>query len=104
VGAQRLVRLLCLECRKPVVYEGKSLYSAQGCGACNQSGYRGRTGIYELLAVDDDFRRLVHDRASEQALRAHAASRGMRSLRDDGMRWAEQGAVSMEEVVRVTRE
>jgi len=104
VGAQRLVRLLCLECRKPVVYEGRSLYSAQGCSACNQSGYRGRTGIYELLTVDDDFRRLIHDRASEQALRAHAASHGMRSLRDDGMRWAEQGAVSLEEVVRVTRE
>jgi len=104
VGAQRLVRLLCLECRKPIVYEGKSFYSAQGCPACNRSGYRGRTGIYELLSVDDDFRRLIHDRASEQALRAHAASRGMRSLRDDGMRWAGQGVISLEEVVRVTRE
>ena len=104
VGAQRLVRLLCLECRKPIVYEGKNFYSAQGCPACNRSGYRGRTGIYELLTVDDDFRRLIHDRASEQTLRAHAASRGMRSLRDDGMRWAGQGVISLEEVVRVTRE
>jgi len=104
VGAQRLVRLLCVECRKPIVYEGKSFYSAQGCPACNRSGYRGRTGIYELLVVDDDFRRLIHDRASEQALREHAVSRGMRSLRDDGMRWAGQGVISLEEVVRVTRE
>jgi general secretion pathway protein E len=104
VGAQRLVRLLCVECRKPIVYEGKSFYSAHGCPACNRSGYRGRTGIYELLTVDDEFRRLIHDRASEQTLRAHAASRGMRSLRDDGMRWAEQGVISLEEVVRVTRE
>jgi general secretion pathway protein E len=104
VGAQRLVRLLCLECRKPVVYQGKPFYSAQGCPACNRSGYRGRTGIYELLSVDDAFRRLIHDRASEQTLREHAVSHGMRSLREDGMRWAEQGAISLEEVVRVTRE
>ena len=49
-------------------------------------------------------RRLIHDRASEQTLRAYALSRGMRSLRDDGMRWAAQGVISLEEVVRVTRE
>jgi general secretion pathway protein E len=104
VGAQRLVRLLCLECRKPIVYEGKTYYAPQGCPACKRSGYRGRTGIYELLAVDDELRRLIHDRASEQTLREHAASRGMASLRDDGMRWAGQGVISLEEVVRVTRE
>ena len=91
VGAQRLVRRLCLECRKPLVHENKTYYSAEGCAACNRSGYRGRTGIYELLTVDDDLRRLIHDRASEQALRAHAVARGMRSLRDDGMRWAAAG-------------
>ena len=116
VGAQRLVRKLCLECRKPVTADvaqlrtlgltptDGTLYSAQGCAACNRSGYRGRTGIYELLTVDDALRRLMHDRASEQTLRAHVVSRGMRSLREDGMRWAAQGAISLEEVVRVTRE
>ncbi len=116
VGAQRLVRRLCLECRKPFAADAAqlralglvptdgTLYSAQGCSACKGSGYRGRTGIYELLTVDDDLRRLIHDRASEQALRAHVVSRGMRSLRDDGMRWAGQGVISLEEVVRVTRE
>ncbi len=116
VGAQRLVRKLCMECRKLIVADAAqlrtlgltptdgTLYSAQGCAACNRSGYRGRTGIYELLTVDDDLRRLIHDRASEQILRAHVVSRGMRSLRDDGMRWAAQGAISLEEVVRVTRE
>jgi general secretion pathway protein E len=116
VGAQRLVRKLCLECRKPFTADAAqlrvlgfaptdgTLYSAQGCAACNRSGYRGRTGIYELLTVDDDLRRLIHDRASEQTLRAHVLSRGMRSLRDDGMRWAAQGVISLEEVVRVTRE
>jgi len=121
VVAQRLVRRLCLECRRPItvnalhlrdlgfsrphdVLAGKTLYAAQGCAACNRTGYRGRTGIYELLTVDDDLRRLIHERASEQDLRSHALSRGMRSLRDDGFRWACQGAISLEEVVRGTRE
>jgi general secretion pathway protein E len=102
VGAQRLVRRLCVECRKLIV--DSTFYSAVGCPACNRSGYRGRTGIYELLTVDDDLRRLVHDRASEQALRAHAVARGMKSLRDDAMRWAAAGVISLEEAVRVTRE
>ena len=116
VGAQRLVRRLCLECRKPFAADAAqlrvlglaptdgTLYTAQGCAACNGSGYRGRTGIYELLTVDDELRRLIHDRTSEQALRTHVLSRGMRSLRDDGMRWAAQGVISLEEVVRVTRD
>jgi general secretion pathway protein E len=116
VGAQRLVRRLCMECRKPFAADGAQLkalgfapiqgtfYTAQGCAACNRSGYRGRTGIYELLTIDDGLRRLIHDRASEQVLRDHAVAHGMRSLRDDGMRWAAQGAISLEEVVRVTRE
>ena len=116
VVAQRLVRRLCLECRKPFAADAAqlralglaptdgTLYSAQGCAACNRSGSRGRTGIYELLSVDDDLRRLIHDRASEQTLRAQVLSRGMRSLREDGMRWAGQGVISLEEVVRVTRE
>jgi general secretion pathway protein E len=116
VGAQRLVRRLCLECRVPFAADAAQLqalglaptdgrlYRAVGCAACGGSGYRGRTGIYELLTVDDDLRRLIHDRASEQVLRAHAVARGMRSLRDDGMRWAGQGLVSLEEVVRVTRD
>jgi general secretion pathway protein E len=116
VGAQRLVRRLCLECRQPWDEDiGKSsspssfsasgiLYKAQGCAACNHSGYQGRTGIYELLAVDTDLRRRVHDRASEQDLREYVISAGMRSLRDDGMRLATQGITSLEEVVRVTRE
>jgi general secretion pathway protein E len=116
VGAQRLVRRLCLECREPFAGDVAQLqslgfdsptnvfYKAQGCAACNHSGYRGRTGIYELLTVDNDLRRRIHDRASEQDLREYVVSRGMRSLRDDGMRLVAQGVTSLEEVVRVTRE
>jgi general secretion pathway protein E len=116
VGAQRLVRLLCAECRKAVVPDAAErraigftpaeglIYSPRGCGACTHSGYRGRTGIYEFLTVNDELRRLVHDRESEQALRDYVVSRGMRSLREDGMRWVAQGLTSLEEVERVTRE
>jgi general secretion pathway protein E len=102
VGAQRLVRRLCLECRKSII--DSTFHSAVGCPACNRSGYRGRTGIYELVTVDDELRRLIHDRASEQVLRAHVLARGMKSLREDGMRWAAAGVISLEEAMRVTRE
>ena len=85
-------------------YGTTRLYKAVGCAACNRNGYRGRTGIYELLTVDDELRHLIHDRASEQALRAHVLERGMKSLRDDAMRWASAGVISLEEAIRVTRE
>ena len=116
VVAQRLVRKLCPDCRKAVALNprqlgvmgvapaGGTLYTAHGCAACKQSGYRGRTGIYELLKVDDDLRALIHDRASEQQLRDYAVAHGMRPLREDGWRWVVQGVTSLEEVVRVTRE
>jgi len=57
-----------------------------------------------LLTIDDGLRRLIHDRAAEQALHDYGVAQGMRWLRDDGLRWAAQGAISLEEVVRVTRE
>jgi general secretion pathway protein E len=116
VGAQRLVRKLCPDCRKPFTPDPAQLrtlgltpttgniYAAQACAACNHSGYRGRTGIYEFFTLNDEMRRLIHDGASEQTLRAHVAKSGMRSLREDGMRWVSQGVTSLEEVVRVTRE
>jgi general secretion pathway protein E len=114
IGAQRLVRKLCLDCRKPFVPDAEQLrvvgrapadgrlYSAQGCDVCKRSGYRGRTGIYELVMVDDPLRQLIHSRAPEQALREYAVSHGMRPMREDGMRWVAQGMVSLEEVLRVT--
>lgn len=118
VVAQRLVRKLCPECRKPVVRDprqlklvdseivpaGGTIYTALGCPVCNQTGYRGRTGVYEMLTVDDDVRRLIHSRASEQQLREYAVAHGMRTLRQDGWRWVVQGVTSLEELVRVTGE
>jgi general secretion pathway protein E len=118
VVAQRLVRRLCQDCRAAVVRdprklkvvgtdvvpEGGTIYTALGCAACNQTGYRGRTGIYEMLEVDDGLRRLIHDRASEEQLRDYAVAHGMRPLRKDGWRWVVQGVTSLEELVRVTGE
>jgi general secretion pathway protein E len=116
VLAQRLVRKLCPACKvghEPSAAEraelggeiaGGTLFSAGGCAACHGTGYVGRTGIYELFLVDEEAKRILHSADSEQALRAHAASQGMRALRQDGLRWVTSGVTSLEEVVRVTRE
>ena len=66
--------------------------------------YKGRTGIYELLAVDEPMRKLIHDAASEREIAVAAAHNGMASLREDGMRWVDAGVTSLEEVLRVTRD
>jgi general secretion pathway protein E len=116
VLAQRLVRKLCPECKvryepTPVDiaefggrYTGGKLFGPGGCQACAGTGYAGRTGIYELMVVDQEAKRLIHEAASEQLLRAHVVKQGMRGLRQDGLRWVLDGATSLEEVVRVTRE
>jgi general secretion pathway protein E len=118
VLAQRLVRTLCPACRAqgaPSPGEGKLMESlglaatqpvshAPGCEECNHTGFRGRTGVYELLLVDDAIRRGIHDGADELALRAAASRTGMSSLRRDGARWIVEGATSLAELLRVTRE
>ena len=116
VLAQRLVRKLCRACRQPyrpdpaelaelgADFAGGSLYAPKGCASCSHTGYLGRTGIYELLTIDEEAQRLIHQPGFEQALRARAASQGMRVLRQDGLRWVRDGVTALEEVVRVTRE
>lgn len=112
--AQRLVRKLCQQCKRAhppdateralLGFEVDTIYSATGCALCNHSGYRGRTGIYELLTIDEAMRRLIHDNVGEQGLRDHALDAiGMRTLRTDGMRWVAQGVTTLEEVLRVAR-
>jgi len=103
VLAQRLIRKLCDECKSPFESGNERSYRAVGCGACNFSGYRGRTGIYELLTVDDNLRRMIHDVAAERELRDAAVASGMVRLRDDGLRWVRDGVTSLDEVLRVTR-
>ncbi|MCY1499809.1 Type II secretion system protein E [compost metagenome] len=116
VLAQRLVRVLCPHCREAYqAGEGEcrvlgvsldqppQLYRAHGCAQCNQQGYRGRTGIYELVVFDEHMRTLVHNAASEQDMTRHARSLGP-SIREDGRRKVLEGVTTVEEVLRVTRE
>jgi general secretion pathway protein E len=116
VLAQRLVRRLCHDCREAYTPDeaelallaghGKPvlLYRPVGCPSCNHTGYRGRTGIYELLEVDETLHGMIHARESEQRLRDHATRHGMKSLRDDGLRWVIAGETALEEVIRTTRD
>ena len=113
VVAQRLVRRLC-ECRVPVELGAEALvangfdadggitaYEPGGCVRCGGTGYRGRMGIYELMHVTDDVRRLVLDKASADELRACARHAGMRTLREDGLEKVKRGVTSVAEVLRV---
>ena len=114
VMAQRLVRLLCVKCREPheatasersvlqlADGEAASLFRARGCDACNHTGYRGRTGIYELIEIDDVLRDMIHEGASEQAMLREARSR-YPGIDSDGRRRILTGETSLEEVLRVT--
>ncbi|GAB4350007.1 MAG: GspE family T2SS ATPase variant XcpR [Gammaproteobacteria bacterium] len=116
VLAQRLVRLLCSHCKEAYtpsdaevralgweMEEIPQLYRARGCEMCNGQGYRGRTGIYELIPVDDTLRTMIHDGASEQAIEQYARTKTP-SIRQDGLRRIRNGDTSLEEVLRVTRE
>ena len=115
VLAQRLVRRLCPHCREayPAAADERALvqrlggadigqlYRPRGCSRCNDSGYSGRTGIYELLLVDDTVRGIIHERRSERELRAHMGAGAARSLARDALRWLQDGTTSLAEVLRV---
>ncbi|GAB2639197.1 type II secretion system ATPase GspE [Vibrio panuliri] len=115
VLAQRLVRTLC-SCKQP--YQADSaqkalfgltaddeltLYKPAGCDRCSGKGYRGRSGIYELLVVDEQVQELIHNEAGEQAIE-RAIRAKTPAIRDDGLEKVRQGITSLEEVMRVTKE
>ena len=122
VLAQRLVRRLCSACREPHVPTTEELaevgmtpeqlvragnppvYRATGCPACGQSGYRGRTGIYEFLPVDDDIRTLAIKNVDSNTIKKQAVKRGMTTLLDDGARKVLAGETTIAEVLSVTQE
>ena len=116
IMAQRLVRRLCSSCREPGMVDesarrelGLSVDTpvfrpGPGCPDCKDTGYQGRTGIHELLVLDDETRQLVMDRADASALRRAATGRKMRLLRQDGAAKIAAGITSAEEVLRVTQE
>ncbi len=92
VLAQRLVRKLCTSCH------------GAGCAQCGQTGYQGRTGVFELLVTNDAIRAQIHEKAAEADIRASAIASGMHLMRDDGERLVQLGVTSREELVRVTRD
>jgi general secretion pathway protein E len=102
VLAQRLVRVLCPHCKR--LDERTGHYHPVGCPECGQTGYKGRTGVYELMATNDELRALIHANAPESQIRETATQSGLRSMRDDGERLVAQGLTSIEEVWRVTRD
>jgi general secretion pathway protein E len=116
VQAQRLVRRLCPACREPAQvpetileelrqsagWDGRQeWFHARGCVACQHTGYRGRTGIYELVRVDEALQSLVARNPPQDQIRAHVIAQGWRTLRQDGLLKASRGITSVEEVLRV---
>ena len=116
--AQRLVRLICPECRisyRPTPEELQKLgmkkaapdllfYRGKGCAHCMNTGYRGRSGIYEILMLDDELRNMILTKMDSGRIKAKAVSKGMITLREDGARRVAAGATTTEEVLRVTQE
>lgn len=118
VLAQRLVRVLCAECKLPYSVAGEelrkqgwpieegaiTLWRAQGCLRCGQTGYQGRVGIFEFMEMDDDVRQEIMRRADANVLREVARRRGLRSLKEDGWLKVKEGVTTPEEVFRVTQQ
>jgi general secretion pathway protein E len=116
VLAQRLVRVICASCKtetRPDKAAARRLdvealgltrvWKGTGCPECRGTGYRGRTGVYELLVMDNELRLEVQRRRGSEELRAMAVAKGMRTLLDDGVRAAREGVTTLDEVLRVAR-
>jgi general secretion pathway protein E len=117
VLAQRLVRRICRACREPEtpspadlqalgvnVDRPIALFRGRGCAECRGTGYRGRTGIYELFEITEEVRSLTLRRVSTREIRRHAIESGMVTLRLDGWAKAQEGVTTVDEVLRVTQE
>ena len=115
--AQRLVRRICERCRKDFSptedmlmelnlraadVRGKRFVYGPGCDVCNNTGYKGRMAIFEMLVMDDDIREIIISQGSTQAVREAAVRKGMRSLRDSGLLAIYDGETTIEEIVRET--
>ena len=118
VLAQRLIRKVCPDCKKAYqpddeelirlgVVPGKTkptFYRGSGCAACSQTGYRGRTGIHELLVMDDEIRRLIGSKADSAAIKQAAVARGMVLLKEEAGEKIFAGITTTEEVMRMTQQ
>ena len=117
VAAQRLVRLICPQCKEPLPGDevqklrgefGREVpevvYRGAGCRSCQGTGYHGRQGVFEMMPVTDEIRALILSRSSSRELRKVATRQGMSSLRDDGWRLIREGRTTVEEVIRTTKD
>lgn len=120
VMAQRLLRVICPECKRPYTPDEQvlslwpeneklsatkgQLYKGPGCENCLDTGYLGRTGIFELLVIDDDIKELISKRHGSHIIKEAAIEKGMSTLREDGLRKALAGETTLEEVCRVTQD
>ncbi|MDR4509248.1 MAG: Flp pilus assembly complex ATPase component TadA [Candidatus Brocadiaceae bacterium] len=117
IMAQRLVRTICKRCKEPVSYTSDQLlrmgfeadslldvsfYRGKGCSQCNNVGYHGRIGIYELIDMNETLRDLTYRMADTNEIRKAAKDSGMTTLKEDGLRKAKEGKTTLEEVFRVT--
>ncbi len=119
VLAQRLVRVMCPECREPYQLDvaavrkmgiktevdgSLQVFRGKGCAACNFTGYHGRNGIYEFLPISEEIQRLILEKADANVIRQKALALGMKTLWEDGWRKVEQGVTTLEDLLRVTKE
>ena len=120
VSAQRLVRKICPNCKEPIELSDATLellaqnnvdisdkskltlFKAVGCPECRQTGYRGRTGVFELMPIDDDIRECMVRGITSGKIREVARQKGMRSMREDGIQKVASGITTIDEVMRVT--
>jgi type II secretory ATPase GspE/PulE/Tfp pilus assembly ATPase PilB-like protein len=113
--AQRLVRRVCERCVETYVpppeyaarlglEPGVTFVRGKGCNACGRLGYRGRVGVYELLVMTPEIRRMVMGRLSSEEIKSQALAQGMKTLRDDAIAKALAGITTPEEVLRVTQD
>lgn len=114
--AQRLVRNICPRCKAPHdppkdvlekmgidVSKGHKFYQGKGCKTCRNSGYKGRSGIFEILVVNNEIRDLILKKASDAEIKQAAIKGGMKTLREDGIKKALAGITTIDEVMRVTQ-
>nr|MBC8413030.1 type II/IV secretion system protein [bacterium] len=115
VLAQRLVRVICPTCKEPhnppqamidkiEALSGCTIYHGAGCEDCRHTGYRGRTGIFEFMPVDEEVRHMILEKASADVIRKKALAGGMQGLRDCGLQKVREGVTTIEEVIRVAQE
>jgi general secretion pathway protein E len=119
IVAQRLIRVICPECKEgyvpdpallreaaiaPEDLNGGKVYRGKGCPVCSETGYRGRTGIYEILLVSETIRQLIMKKADSASIGRQAVEEGMRTLRQDGAKKILEGVTTLEEVLRVTQD